>query len=430
MKWLHLLFPAFFASAAFAQEPGIRTALAAEGPFWMGERIVLSVELLSPTWFSGASTFDLPEVPGGILLQVADRPVVSSEEIDGVSYSVQRHAFALFLQREGTCTVPPIPAHFGVAGVGAAKPTEVTLESEAFTAQIQRPPGAEGIAFLVSTTELTVQDRWDREPGEATVGDAFTRRIRRLAPDLPAMAFPPLPPLEVEGLAAYPEPPSVRDRTERGEFTGEREDAVTYVCERAGEITLPALAITWWDTDDEVLRREVLEGVTFTVAPGAEELGAEGTSITGSGTGVSLTWLAALGLLIVAGSIAAWKRVELEALFAKWKEQRDASEAGRFASLRESCRRADAAATLAALYAWLDVALERRRSPTLAALLERSPDPELAVALEALQEAVLGREPLRAPHELERALSRARSVLSRGTRTPAPLPSLNSTDSG
>lgn len=74
------------------------------------------------------------------------------------------------------------------------------------------------------------------------------------------MAFPPLPVTDLDGVAAYPKPPVVRDHTERGTFTGTRIDSVTYVCERPGKVTVPALALPWWNVRTRELEKVILPG--------------------------------------------------------------------------------------------------------------------------------------------------------------------------
>ena len=49
----------------------------------------------------------------------------------------------------------------------------------------------------------------------------------------------------------YPQPPVVQDHVERGAFTGERIQTVTYMCERPGAVTLPALSLPWWDVEHQ-----------------------------------------------------------------------------------------------------------------------------------------------------------------------------------
>ncbi len=59
----------------------------------------------------------------------------------------------------------------------------------------------------------------------------------------------------------------VEDHLERGEFTGERRETLTYLLPRAGSFTLPALGYTWWNPDTRTLESTMLEAVTVDVAP-------------------------------------------------------------------------------------------------------------------------------------------------------------------
>ena len=47
---------------------------------------------------------------------------------------------------------------------------------------------------------------------------------------------------------------------QRGEFIGEPVETITYVCERPGTVTIPALVIHWWDVNDEELEQELMIG--------------------------------------------------------------------------------------------------------------------------------------------------------------------------
>src|SRR5262249_313521 len=123
----------------------------------------------------------------------------------------------------------------------------------------------EHVPSLVSTSALTVSEEWTPEPKEARVGDAFTRTVTRRAPDVPAMAFPPLRVTDLDGMAVYPKPPVVRDHSERGTFTGTRIDSVTCVCEQPGTVTVPALEFPWWNVRTQTLGTITLPAVTLHV---------------------------------------------------------------------------------------------------------------------------------------------------------------------
>jgi hypothetical protein len=79
------------------------------------------------------------------------------------------------------------------------------------------------------------------------------------------MVFPPLPLARVEGLAVYPQPPVVQDHIERGIFTGQRIQTVTYVCEHPGSIILPALVIPWWDIEHQTLMQATLPALILEI---------------------------------------------------------------------------------------------------------------------------------------------------------------------
>ncbi len=155
----------------------VRVALETNPPVWVGQKIAFHVDLMSPTFFSGTPTFDLPEVPGGVLMKGDERPVVSTEQVDGNTYSVQRHQFLLFPQRNGTIIVPAFQTRFAVAPAYGKPPVEQKLVTDPLRVEVRMPPGAEGLSMLISTTELNVNDKWspalgDHHTAKVKVGDA------------------------------------------------------------------------------------------------------------------------------------------------------------------------------------------------------------------------------------------------------------------
>jgi hypothetical protein len=185
----------------------------------------------------------------------------------------------------------------------------------------------------------------------------------------------------------------VQDQVERGDLTGKRVETVTYVCERPGQFTLPALVIPWWDVKNQQLMRVTLPAVTLEVAPGPVR-GNGATGPAGEAPGRSwLWWTLGIVLPLVAVTAVLWHR--RRALLAAWgrrRVQRQASEAGLFAQLLDACRASDARAAYNGLLRWLDA---RHRGPdaaTIEAFLARHPNPDLRRQVEMLQESVLGRE--------------------------------------
>jgi hypothetical protein len=392
----------------------MRSSLARPGPAWVGQRVALQVELLTTTFFAGAPVFQLPTIPQALLMQMEDHPVLDTEQIDDTTYNVQRHELALFLLRPGVYTVPPFMVRFASAPHYGAPPEEHQLTTQALQVEARTPPGAEHLPSLIATRELRVTQTWQPQPEQAHPGDAFTRTITLTAPDVPGMIFPPLPLAQVDGLAVYPKPPVVQDQVERGAFIGQRTQTVTYVCERPGAVTLPALIIPWWDVEKQQLRQVTLPTLTLhIVAPRRGwpwwTIGAVLVFATGAG----LCWRQRRTVL------AAWEH---------WQARHQASEAGYFAQIHKACRTGDAVAAYNALLRWLDCMHSGPGSATLVDdLLTRHPNEDLRRHVETLQNAVLRRDTSWNGTALAEALHRVRREHRQreATARDARLPVLN-----
>ncbi len=310
------------AARAAEPEPRIRTHLEAPKEWWVGQKAALVVDLLAPGYFSGNPSFDLPQVPGLILMLPEDRPTLSTEEVEGVSYTVQRHELSVYPARPGERKIPAFTVRFGYKPTPLAKDaTPAKLEIPSVVIAPKLPPGAEKLGLVISARQFEVTDQWTPEPGKARVGDALQRVITMTAPEVPSMIFPPFRTSPVDGLGIYSKAPEVLDTSERGSMTGRRREVFSYVCQRAGQFIVPAARLTWWDLDAKKLRTVDFARQVITVA-------ANPAIATKEARRSPLEWLrspetrrAGLGLLLAAGAAAIlWKfRRALASMLDYWR---------------------------------------------------------------------------------------------------------------
>ena len=260
---------------ACAQDAQVRIEFDRPEKVWVGERVSFYVVLLTPDRFSGVPRFDLPQVEGAILLKNSGSAFSSTERIDGDTWTTQRHRFSVFAQRAGTIAIPAIDARFETRS-GTDDPLPHALPTEAFEFNADLPQGAERLSALVAAGSLNVNETWDPQPGETLIGGAFTRTVTRTAPNVLAMAFPPLPQPEFDGLAVYPGDPEVSDQEARGQLTGTRIDRITYVVEQPGTYVLPAVVIPWFDLGSEELKAAELPSVTIVATAKPQAVGCGG----------------------------------------------------------------------------------------------------------------------------------------------------------
>lgn len=302
---------ALFLARADAQEPKVRVSLTSKGENWVGQRVTFVIELLAPGYFSGVPAFDLPSVPGMQLVPPTGSPVVSTEDVSGTSYTVQRHELSAFARRSGEHVIPGIPVRFHYKRQPLDKDAvSASVKTEPLKFNVKSPPGAEGLGNILSARGLVATETWKPEPGKAKAGDAFTRVLAFSAPDVPAMAFPPFPITQVDGIGIYPRAPEVHDHTERGAMQGERKDEITYVCQRAGHFVIPGAKLTWFDLDAQRLKTVEFPARTLEVAPNpalasAEAVAAERGGKTPLGRMLSIVMVSAV---LVVGLVVAARR--------------------------------------------------------------------------------------------------------------------------
>jgi hypothetical protein len=324
-------------------------------------------------------------------MKVEEPPTRSTEQIDGATYSVQRHDFMLFPQRAGTLLIPAFQVRFAVPPAYGKPPVTQHVMVDALKVEAKMPPSAKDLPMLISTADLTVDDQWSPALGKdhtvkLKVGDALTRTLTRRTTDLPGMVLPPIVSGSFEGLGVYPKPPVVEDTTERGDFTGQRTDIVTYMCETAGTYHLPALSLPWFDLDDAQLKRVELPAVTLEVAANPQ-LSPDGAQAPPThSTSRAWWWVGGLVVvvLITAGLLRRFYR-PLAARFSMWRHRRAAREAAYFARLKTACQSGDSATAFNAFTHWIDRVYDGGASPTIEQFVHDADDADLRRQVEQLE---------------------------------------------
>jgi len=405
--WLWALCPL---PVAVAEEPAsVELALPDERTPWVGQGMNFAVLVIVEGRFSGSTLFDLPSVPGAIIMKPEERPVLSTRTAGDKEYSVQRHEFSLFCQRGGEIAMPEIRVRCGAIKAFGEDPSEYTLRVPAFKIAPRIPAGAQPGQVIVSTKHLEVKETWTPRPGEAKVGDALKRTVSLQAVGVPGMLLPALQKPQLKGVAVYPAEPVVADRTERGEFTGIRVDTQTYLCESSGMVEIPQVTYRWWNPEKSTWEEQILPSVTLRVEANpkyaSQETDAEQMAESAAER-FSLWWLGAF-IIVVVIAVSVWLL-----------RRRQSVESRIFDDVLQACRNNNAVGAYNAITRWQSVAVP----------VEALPPQEVTSELVSMQQVIVGVAPAWDGRKLKNALkSWRRAVLRRdSTATRASsLPELN-----
>lgn len=326
---------------------------------WVGQQVMFSVVIAMDERPQGSPRFTIPDVPGGILLEISGRPTYGKEKKNGAEFSTWRYDFAFYPQRDGTHTIPSIGVRLSLPD-GEGNWQYFTATTTKFTLDAKWPKGAEGLSSLVSTKRFDATEKWNPDISTPRVGDAITLTISRNADDVLGLGFPPLDWAEIEGMGVYPATPEVDDQIYRGEVTGKRTEKITYTFEREGTVTIPGYTIPWFNLSEQKMKYVRFPARTFEVAPNPTLL--NNAAETPTSTSASIPWKKVLG--VVGGLLAMAfliHRYLLPAL-ARRAEQYKYSESAAFQKIRRVCHKGNATATSNALRLWLrhlNVSLEQ-----------------------------------------------------------------------
>lgn len=243
----------------------------------VGQATHLIVDIWVTTWFLSAPELAALQADG-TLITLSDESQHLQETRDGTRWFGIERNYQVTPVRAGAIAIPAFsvqvrPGPAGTIRTLSSRPliltaTAIAQPAAAASSSAEKTAANVNVAAgqsLVSTA-VTLSQQLDRDPGTLKVGDSFTRTITITAAGTPAMLLPPIAFAPIAGLAIYPAPPVVENRTQErvGFVAGRRVDAATYVVQRAGTYTLPALDIAWWNPQTRTLRHSDLPAVTIT----------------------------------------------------------------------------------------------------------------------------------------------------------------------
>ncbi len=394
----------------------------------VGQPATLEIVALAPNYMTSP-----PELPDFQVRNAVTRPLQStnvSEDRNGLTYAGVRYRFAIYPQETGSYAIPE--QHVGItyaAAPPATRHVSVPLPSVTFEAFI--PNDATSLQPFLSATRLTVEQAIERSSDQLKAGDAVKRSITIHGEGTLAMLLPPQAFVPIEGLRSYPAQPVLEDKTagRSDVMTSTRIDAATYMIERPGEYSLPAIDIGWWNTGSGKIEQIHLDAIALSVAVNP----AAGDAAAGGATGSSWTWRTLIAfaadhwLLLTSALVAiaglAWIAPTVQRRAANALHHRRAaylaSEAWSFRQLRHAARRGGAQAVYFGLLGWLQRFEPIGYAGTVDALTSAAGDPALTQEINALRsELFASRRDAEnwSPHTLMRHVNSARRRLRKGSR--------------
>ena len=199
------------------------------------------------------------------------------KQLGGITYDVLEASYALFPQQSESFTIPSLQWTLRVVtspsrrsfGFGANRYELMRLNTDEKTIEVKpRPSTYPANKTWLPAKNLELREEWGGSPTDFRVGEPISRTISLQAQGLTAAQLPPLP-LEQnpQGYKLYPDQPEQSNHADAQGITGTRTETMAIVPSRAGELILPAIEVTWWDTEtDRLQKAELPEQIIYVQA--------------------------------------------------------------------------------------------------------------------------------------------------------------------
>jgi len=223
---------------------------------WVQGQIIVTLRFLSAINLSAFSGFPELKTEGvdSVTEKLGEQKQYQTKR-GNRQYLIIEQRYAVFPQKNGTLTIPPIRAEARLAGRSSSRfdPFQRSgqikrVRSKAKQIKILAVPSDYKAKQWLPAAELQISDEWPEDLTSYKAGEPITRTLTILADGLTSAQLPEFKSLHINDVKQYPDKPSLQDIKKDTGIIGLRQEKIAYIPARAGSYTLPAINISWWNT--------------------------------------------------------------------------------------------------------------------------------------------------------------------------------------
>ncbi len=392
----------------------VELELDADNPY-IQQQVLMTVRLVTRVNISGID-MGTPELNNALVLPLGENRF--HREIDNVTHGVVEFVYAIYPQRSGELTIPPITLDLQVGrgqrdlwgNLYGARSSLQRLRTQEKTLRVRPVPRDFAGDHWLPAHSLELTENWSGSLDNLSVGEPFTRTVTLRADGLTLGQLPPLPLATPEGVTGYPDQPQTDEQRSESGSRSVRIETLAMVANRDGRIELPEVQVHWWDVKADEPRVATLPARTLRVGAvaGAQAATTDRrdalplqTQLPGTAPATAHPmvwwWLAGYPLLL---AVLLWlaagywrQRAELRAIADLYREERSEQrqrEAHNWNSIRKTAGEKNLPALRQALIGWGQNHRDNENLRSLDDLARKTDDAELQQQLRALDKALYG----------------------------------------
>lgn len=269
---------------------------------YVQQQLLYTVRLYYSVNMASGSTLSEPGISGAnaVIEKLGDNRQYQTS-VNGRRYGVLEQQYAIYPQKSGPLTIEPLTFEGNVVEQGRSNffdpfsQTTRTVRLRSKAVKLDVLPAPPGITTpWLPARSIQLLEQWSEDPPRFVVGEPVTRTLAVMAEGLTAAQLPNVGEAVPDGVKSYPDQPQLKDTKDANGITGLRQQKIALIPTAAGELTLPAIELHWWNVEKKQLEVARLPQRTVTVAPGSGVASAPARQIPAQSMVTDPTALAAL----------------------------------------------------------------------------------------------------------------------------------------
>lgn len=182
-------------------------------------------------------------------------------QVKGMDYSVTERKYAVFPQKSGSLTIKPLVLtaevltnnRSGFNGFFSSQITQTRrVTSKEITLDVKPAPASFTGAHWLSAEQLELKQEWSGDINQMKVGEPLTRTLTLSAKGATVGQLPELSAANTDGqLKTYPDQPVLQEQKKLEGLVALRQEKIALIPSKAGDYTLPAIEIPWFNTQSQ-----------------------------------------------------------------------------------------------------------------------------------------------------------------------------------
>ena len=244
-----------------------------EKPF-IQSQVLYTVKLFHRINWTNASLKE-PELNDAVIEKLGDEKY--STQISGVTYEVIEQKYAIFPQKSGAITIKPLILTADIVARGRQNNSffnsQMTqrriVKSNPITLNVQPIPATFTDSHWLTAEQVELTQTWSGDTTQMKVGEPVTRTVKLVARGSTVGQIPDTTPAKIDPqLKAYNDQPVLHeDKTVAG-IVANREEKIAFIPAKAGNYTLPAIQVSWFNTQSQKIEIATLPEVNLNVVEG------------------------------------------------------------------------------------------------------------------------------------------------------------------